>query len=112
MQLPASTPTTNAFEVLTHPLRWHTLKILDEVDTARNLAELAAEITETVSDESLNRAEERIERIQIALHHCHLPKLVDDGLIIYDQEARTVALGDIEHRSQLKRLMDSELSLV
>lgn len=40
---------------------------------------------------------ERVERVQVALHHCHLPKLADADLVDYDSEEHVVedAVDDV-----------------
>ncbi|WP_443670009.1 DUF7344 domain-containing protein [Halorientalis salina] len=45
-----------------------------------------------------------IDRIRISLHHSHLPKLHDAGIVEYDAGRRTVTLTT--ESAQLERLLD------
>lgn len=51
---------------------------------------------ESAVSESKSRVTESDEEfLRIRLHHVHLPRLADDGLIEWDRSARTVALADV-----------------
>lgn len=39
-------------------------------------------------------AEDDLRRVRLTLHHVHLPKMADYGLISYDQDRKAVALAD------------------
>lgn len=65
------------------------LTILTEQTTPIELADLAAEIAaQKESDDATS--EETLNRIQVTLHHTHLPKMDDLGVIDYDANSRRV----------------------
>lgn len=71
--------TDTTFDLLASPVRREVIAILDDEDAVardRLTEELAA-------DEDARR------RLRIALHHNHLPKLADAGLVTYDEETVT-----------------------
>lgn len=65
------------------------LTILTEQTTPIELANLAAEIAarEESSDAT---SEETLHRIQVTLHHTHLPKMDDLGVIDYNANSRRI----------------------
>ena len=65
----------------------------------RALAELLVRRDATVIDRA--EYEERVEDVQLALHHNHLPKLSDAGLVEYDREANVVS-----HRTSAAQPVD------
>lgn len=66
-----------------------TLDILDGKTTAVELAELAAGIA--AREGGIDAVdEESIERVAVSLHHIHLPKMDDLGVLDYDPEERTL----------------------
>ncbi len=74
---------TDAFGVLSERERQYAVHYLAENDVA-SLGELAESIARhgDVPDDA--------ERIAVALHHSHLPKLATVGLVEYDPATRTV----------------------
>ncbi|WP_128476097.1 DUF7344 domain-containing protein [Halorussus pelagicus] len=62
-------------------LLWH----LAESDDALVVDDLVDRLAETETDE---------ERLRARLHHSHLPKLADAGLVAYDAERELVAYGE------------------
>lgn len=74
--------------VLTHPVRQKVLSLLADDDslTRTELAEAAAE-DEDVPCES-------VERLEVTLHHDHLPKLADHQYVEYDARNGDVVLWD------------------
>lgn len=69
-----------------------TLEILSEEGDSMDIEELAAEIVarENASD---TVDEDAIEGVTLALHHVHLPKLVDAG-VHYDSNTRRMRLEE------------------
>jgi predicted transcriptional regulator len=56
-------------------------------------------LARAVADAEREEAHERVtaeyrQSVQVGLHHCHLPKLDDAGLVEYDSDAREVARTD------------------
>ena len=64
-----------------------TLEVLSRRLTPIGLDELAAAVAERETDAS---SEQHTERIRISLHHKHLPKMADMGVIDYDEESHRV----------------------
>lgn len=73
-----------------HPRRRLALEYLSARDSSIVLDELAVVVA---ARESERIADDRaaIDDVAAALHHVHLPKLADDGLVEYDAERRVVA---------------------
>lgn len=77
---------SKGFGVLTHPVRQKVLTLLaDDRFLART--ELAEKIA---SDEDISY--ESVQRLEVVLHHNHLPKLADQQYIEYDERNGDVAL--------------------
>ena len=49
---------------------------------------------------------DRVEAIGTTLHHNHLPKLADAGLVAYDAEAKTVSPAGVEELSSFVDVSD------
>lgn len=75
-------PPTTLFELLANDDRRDVLRYLSQTAGATSIEDIAA----TVARWRSNRTEE----LRIALHHIHLPKLVDEGVVRYDPETGTV----------------------
>lgn len=70
------------------------VSVLDEASRALHVAELAERLVRrgtTVIDEA--EYEDEVDRAKLALHHNHLPKLDEAGLVEYDREGNVVADG-------------------
>lgn len=79
-----------ALTLLEDPERRRLLVVLDDLDTPERLSALtrAVAICADQSDDS------DVGRINLRLYHTHVPKLVDAGLVTYDEDADTVALTE------------------
>ena len=88
----ASLTTDQVFELLADGRRRNAVAVLREIDGATALGELAEATAARV--DGVDRAAvttDRRERIAASLHHCHLPKLADAGVVEYDpDESRVV----------------------
>lgn len=75
-------------ELLASDRRRQTVEALADATAAVELGDLAAEISarETTTDED----ERSKERVAISLHHVHLPKMVDAGILEYDPTERVI----------------------
>lgn len=72
-------------EVLAHPRRQRTLDALDALDGDRiALDDLAEAVAAREFDDGT------VHRVANALHHVHLPKLAESGVLAYDTGDRTV----------------------
>ena len=78
-----------AFDLLSSRLRRDVLRYLVQDVDVLELRSLADQLL--VWDET---GEDDIEEICIALHHVHLPKLEDAGLITYDSNQRRIECQD------------------
>lgn len=81
------------FDVLSADRRRYTLQYLVETDATVPLSELAAAVATTETDESSVSADSR-QQVAIDLHHRHLPKLADEGLISYDADANLTTVTE------------------
>ena len=73
---------TEQHEVLSSGRRRRVLSVLSETDLPISVAELAR----VVSTREYESDEQR-ERLQIELHHVHLPKLQELNIVDYDEES-------------------------
>lgn len=83
------TPTT-IFSLLANDHRRYTLHYLSRKVGAISLGDLAEQIAIWDADPTYDH----YERILTGLHHRHLPKLADAGVIRYDVEQETIELQD------------------
>lgn len=73
--------------------RQRLLSELASADGRRTLESLSLGLTAESSDGRSEREDGDVhERVAVALHHCHLPKLADHGLIEYDHQGREARL--------------------
>lgn len=87
--------TAKVFDALSHPLRLRTIRVLDGFDTPLTVKDLAVEIIRAQRDGSAEEiSKEQVEQVHAMLHHHHVPKLVDHGLVEYDESERQVALDE------------------
>ncbi|WP_435181419.1 DUF7344 domain-containing protein [Halorussus sp. AFM4] len=97
-----------SFDLLSRPMRRHIFAILNDKESlsrhqlTTRVAALEAE--DDTGDEQLRR------RIRIALHHNHLPKLADAGVITYD-EGTVTATEALESVAAGLSLGDTDRSL-
>lgn len=85
----------DVFDALASARRRYLLSVLQDHETLA-LADLADEIAEWEHDAPLPEiTPETVKDIYTSLHHRHLPKLTDCGLVIYDDETELVRLADV-----------------
>lgn len=86
-------PVSVALEALSNEWRRRTLSLLSGQETMS-----VDELVETLAAEADHR--KPTETLHLELHHCHLPKLADIGLIRYDAERGRVRartdIGDLD----------------
>lgn len=84
------------FDALGKTRRRVILRSLTDTENA-NLHQLAESIAEYEEGES---SEEQIESIRLDLHHHHVPKLAEYGLISYDTRTNMMALEPLPETAQ------------
>ena len=87
---------TESREMLTHERQRVVLSVLDDSpDSTYTLSELADRVAERKRDADIGRIDAEVRtRIEVSLHHRHLPKLADADLLAYDAEDGTVELAE------------------
>lgn len=80
----------NIFEILSPKVRRHALYVLYSRTEPMAVADLADAVASTCGASP--------SRITLRLHHAHLPKLAEMGVVEYDRDAGTVVLGDTSPR--------------
>ena len=81
------------FGVLQDPTRRAVLRRLDPDERWIDLADLAEEVADDDPQVPFPR---NPDRLAAALHHNHLPKLAECGLVVYDYRENRVAVADRE----------------
>ncbi|NIB98046.1 hypothetical protein [Halobacterium sp. R2-5] len=85
---------TTVARCLARSRRRYVLHRLNETETPLALADLAEDIVDWEADSSQADSAEGIKRVQVALHHVHLPMLAEADLVEYDAAQRAVKLAD------------------
>ncbi|MEA1930179.1 DUF7344 domain-containing protein [Halohasta litorea] len=88
------------FDVLTHPYRRYVLYYLRTQAEAVDITTLSAMLANELEGPSATAGEKTPKDIEIALHHIHLPKLADVGLITFAHDERAIELDEITGHSQ------------
>lgn len=79
------------YEALSNERRRLVLTVLEEGTTPMDLPVLARRVARAETDrEGGSVSGSTVERVTISLHHLHLPKLDDAGLVEYDAEDNAV----------------------
>lgn len=81
------------FDVLSADRRRHTLQYLVETDATVPLSKLATAVATAETGES-SASTDAQQQVAIDLHHRHLPKLADEGLISYDVDANLTTVTE------------------
>jgi len=67
------------------------LEVLEERNTDIQLGELASEVAKL--DGALDAASpEKVDRVQVRLHHMHLPKMEELGVLTYEPESHRISV--------------------
>ena len=83
-----------AVHVLAEHRRRLTLAVVREYDQALTLPDVADEVAEREHDRPLRElSAETVAEVYISIYHDHLPRLVEAGLLEYDQERDLVSPG-------------------
>lgn len=94
--------TNDAFALLASPRRRRTLELLCEHDHV-TLPDVAETVTEHQTGKLITEiSPEAVKDTYMMLYHADVPKLVDYGVVVYDQEQDIVATGrDFETVAEL-----------
>ncbi|WP_135854769.1 DUF7344 domain-containing protein [Halorussus salinus] len=85
------------FDLLSNPRRRYVLYYLVNRSDPVEIETLASELaTWEAGDTATSVTDETVRSIQIALHHVHVPKLEDAGVVAVNSESRTVELRDTD----------------
>jgi len=77
------------YRLLSNDLRRATIAVLDDRSGRVELSEVASAVAARVDDVDATAVDAEV-RVETALHHAHLPKLDDYGVVEYDPEANVV----------------------
>lgn len=78
-------------DALADERRRRTLAVLNDRATPLSVTDLACELASAELDTTRGEVPEDYRHsVHVALHHCHLPKLADAGLVLYDEAAHEV----------------------
>jgi hypothetical protein len=84
----------HVYEALGHPRRRYLCYTLLE-DTSWTLSELASKIAaweNDVPEHAVTNAQQ--ERVYVSLYHAHVPKLVDEGILTFDDATETIRAAE------------------
>ena len=87
---------TELFEVLSNQRRRHVLDVLSETAAPTTVAVLADEVAEREAKAEAYDGPLAADasRIRTSLDHCHIPKLIDSGVLDHDELAKAVVPGE------------------
>jgi len=89
----AQTPTASldeTFDALTHSHRRYVLYYLRTHSGAATIDTLSAMLANELEGPSATPGTDTTEHIEVDLHHTHLPKLVDAGLITFARDRQSI----------------------
>jgi nucleoside-diphosphate-sugar epimerase len=93
---------TERCEALARKPRRATIRALGEAGDPSTVDDLAAELADRLEDPARGSSDRsRIERLRIRLHHCHLPKLADAGLVTYNTHSKRVSLTETGRQTEV-----------
>lgn len=82
------------YEALTHPRRRYLCYTLHEA-TEWSLTDLATKTAAWENDiPEQEVTDHQREQVYVSLYHAHVPKLVDEGVITFDEATETIAAAD------------------
>lgn len=96
----SNTSLDEIFDVLTHPYRRYVLYYLRAHSEVVTIDTLTAMLANELDGSSTPAESGPTEHVEVALHHTHLPKLADAGLITVAQDGQSVELDGRTGRGQ------------
>ncbi|WP_158058071.1 DUF7344 domain-containing protein [Halorussus halophilus] len=93
------------FDLLSSQRRRHVLDFLSETSAPTTIDALADEVAVREANDQDEMSQESVSRIRTTLHHSHVPKLVDHGVLDHDELAESVVPG--ENIEDATRLLDA-----
>ena len=79
------------FDVLGDERRRRVLAVLAERQSPIDAKQLAFAVATRGNDDTVTLSESVVEDVHVTLHHVHLPKLDEAGLVDFDRDDHTVA---------------------
>ncbi|WP_276273199.1 DUF7344 domain-containing protein [Haloarcula litorea] len=83
----------HVFETLAHPRRRYLCYTL-LTDAEWSLTDLATKVAayeNGVAEDAVT--DDQRESVYVSLHHAHVPKLVEEGVVVFDRDAETITPG-------------------
>jgi hypothetical protein len=80
--------------LLAHPRRRHAIEHLRTLDGPIGLSDLAEEVAVAERGTVSRIPPEDVEPVHVSLHHSHVPKLVEAGVVEYSRKSDLVELTD------------------
>ncbi|MFB6135583.1 MAG: hypothetical protein ABEJ04_02385 [Halobacteriaceae archaeon] len=100
---PAVLELDHVFDVLAHPRRRYLLYAL-ATDGEWTLRELATKLAAWEEDVDEAAVSDHVrDRVYVSLYHSHVPKLVDEGMVRFDEESER--LSPAEHAGQVQAVL-------
>ena len=87
-------PRPRAFRLLSHAYRRALVDCLDGCDGGLALADAAAEVARRNGCSREAVSLDDAEDVYVVLYHCHLPRLVEAGVVAHDRARNVVSLTD------------------
>lgn len=97
----------NTFSILTDPVRRYVLYYLAEQETSVSFDRLVTRVGAWQTDNDPDAVgDATLAEIRTALHHMHLPTLVEEGYIAWDADTHTIRRGpNFDENAPLLRVM-------
>lgn len=96
------------FTLLSHPYRRYVLYYLTNESEVVDIDSLATAITKWDGDSTETGRPTTTEDVEIELHHIHLPKLADAGIITFGSDRDSIELRDT---TGIARFLDDTASI-
>lgn len=87
--------TDEFFDVLSHPYRRAILQVLLASGPPLTVTDLAKKI-QTNSPSEQTTGAEQLDQLRIKLHHVHLPRMADAGVLTYNPNQNRIPACDLE----------------